>query len=122
MAHSGFGGRDVGGGREGVVGRLRHVDVVVGMHGHTVGAGDARDHLVGVHVGTGARPGLEDVDRELVVVLTVGDFGGGGDDRVGLVGCQQSEVLVALRAGTLQQTQGADLGALKAAAGDRKVL
>src|ERR1700757_3975853 len=48
------GGGDVGGGREGVVGRLRHVDVVVGVHGDAVGRRDGRDHLVGVHVGTGA--------------------------------------------------------------------
>src|SRR6202035_346274 len=97
---------------KGVVGRLRHVDVVMGMLGHAVGGGDARDHLVGVHVGAGARPGLEHVDRELLVVLAVGDFGGGGDDRVGLVGCQQPEVLVDLRASSLQQTQGTNLGAL----------
>ena len=32
-------------------------------------AGEVRDDLVGVHVRRGARPGLEDVDRELVVVL-----------------------------------------------------
>ncbi len=32
VAHSGFGGRDVRRGREGVVGRLRHVHVVVGVH------------------------------------------------------------------------------------------
>src|ERR1700743_2676756 len=121
MAHSGFGSRDVGRGWKGVVGRLRHVDVVVGMHGHAVGGGDTRDHLVGVHVGTGARPGLEDVDRELLVVLTVGDFGGGGDDRVGLVRGQQPKVLIHLRAGGFQQTQRADLGGLEPSSGDRKV-
>ena len=55
-------------------------------------------------------------------MLAIGDFGGGGDDRVGLVGVQQSEVLVHLRAGGLQQTQGTNLAALKPAARDREVL
>jgi hypothetical protein len=58
------------------------------MHGHTVGGRDTGDHLVGVHVGAGARPGLEDVDRELVVVLAVGNLGGGDDDRARLLGGQ----------------------------------
>ena len=40
--------------------------------------------LVGVHVGTGARPGLEHVDGELVVVLARRDLAGRGDDRGGL--------------------------------------
>ena len=52
--------------REDVVRRLAHVHVVVGMG---VVAGEVRDHLVGVHVRRGAGAGLEDVDRELVVVL-----------------------------------------------------
>ena len=45
--------------------------------------GERRDHLVGVHVGAGARAGLEDVDRELVVVLGRRRPRGGGRDRVG---------------------------------------
>ena len=42
----------------------------------------ARDHLVRVHVRRRARPGLERVDRELVVVRAVGDLVGRGRDRV----------------------------------------
>ena len=122
MTHRGFGGRDVRGGRKGVVGRLRHVDVVVGVHRDSIGGRDAGDHLVGVHVGTGARAGLEDVDGELVVVFPVGDLGRRRDDRVGLFRCQQPEVLIDLRAGALQQSQSADLSTFQAASGDRKVL
>ena len=80
------------------------------------------DDLVGVHVRAGARAGLEDVDRELVVVLAVGDLGGRGDDRVGLLGVEQAEVLVHLRAGALQQAERADLGALQRPERDREVL
>ena len=46
----------VHGGGEDVVGRLAHVDVVVGVRPV---AGEVGDHLVGVHVRRGARPGLE---------------------------------------------------------------
>ena len=37
-------------------------------------AREARDHLVRIHVGAGARAGLEHVDRKLRVVAPVGDF------------------------------------------------
>ncbi len=59
------------GGGEHVVGGLAHVDVVV-----RVGAvaGELGDHLVGVRVRRGARARLEDVDRELRVVLARGDL------------------------------------------------
>ena len=62
---------------EDVVGRLAHVHVVVRVRAV---AREVRDHLVGVHVRRGARAGLEDVDRELVVVLALGDRGAGGGD------------------------------------------
>ena len=52
----------------------------------------------------------------------VGDLGGRGDDRVGLLGRQQPEILVHLGARALQQTQRPDLRALQAAARDREVL
>ena len=56
---------------EHVVGGLTHVDVVVGVH---PAAGQGGDDLVGVRVRGGARAGLEDVDRELAVVLPGGDL------------------------------------------------
>ena len=46
-------------------------------------AGEVGDHLVDVHVGAGARAGLEDVDRELVGVLARRDRPGRGLDRRG---------------------------------------
>ena len=75
--------------REDVVRRLAHVDVVVRMH---VLAGQARDHLVRVHVRARARPGLEDVDRELVVELAGRDAVSGGGDALRLVGVEQPEL------------------------------
>ena len=69
--------RQVDGGGEDVVGGLAHVDVIVGV-GPV--AGEVGDHLVGVHVRGGAGAGLEDVDRELVVVLARGDGVAGRGD------------------------------------------
>ena len=62
----------VHGGGIGVVRRLAHVDVIVGVHGR-LGAhhaaqpldGAVRDHLVGVHVRLGARARLPDDQREV---------------------------------------------------------
>jgi hypothetical protein len=83
----GDGGGDVQGGREAVVGRLAHVDVVVGMDRGlaAAGAGEdlvgaAGDDLVRVHVRLRAAAGLPDDEGELVVELAVDDFLRGGVD------------------------------------------
>ncbi len=71
--------RQMHGRGEDVVGGLPHVDVVVAVH-RSAGVGlrgQGRDDLVGVHVRGGARAGLEDVDRELVVELAGRDAVGG---------------------------------------------
>ena len=62
---------EVHGAREHVVGGLPHVHVVVRVRAV---AGERRDDLVGVHVRRRARAGLEDVDRELVVVRALRDL------------------------------------------------
>src|SRR5699024_1609774 len=81
----GLGGGDVGGGREGVVGGLAHVDVVVRVNLDARLLSQGRDDLVGVHVRGGAGAGLEDVDRELGVELVIGDAQGGVDDGLALL-------------------------------------
>ena len=57
------------GGREGVVGGLAHVHIVVRMAELPPGqfVCPVGDHLVGVHVGLGARPRLPDHQREMAV-------------------------------------------------------
>ena len=54
--------------------------------------GERGEHLVHVHVGAGARAGLEDVDRELVVVLAADDLVGGAADRLGHVLVDDAEL------------------------------
>ena len=80
-----LGGGDVHGRREGVVGGLRHVHVVVGMdrglgthHAAVELDGPVGDDLVGVHVGLGPAAGLPDAQREVVVELAVGHLAGRG--------------------------------------------
>ncbi len=83
-------GGDMHGRREAVVGRLAHVDMIVGMD-RRLPAARAGQHLVGapgndlvdVHVGLGAAAGLPDNERELLVELAGGDLGRSGLDGVG---------------------------------------
>ena len=101
-------GGDVHGSGEGVVGRGRHVDVVVGVDGllGTHGAtedlnGTVRDDLVGVHVGLGAGAGLPNDKREVVQQLAFRDLSGGLLDGLTNLG-----VLGALVNATLSQLSG----------------
>ncbi len=98
--------REVDGGREHVVARLRRVDVVVGMDRLAEGgAGEVGQHLVEVHVRRGARAGLVQVDRELVGVVPGGDGGGGGGDGGGDGRRHHAELLVDLGCGLLDLRQ-----------------
>jgi hypothetical protein len=67
--------------REGVIRRLAHIDVVVGvdrlLRAHSPAHhldGAVRDNFIGVHVGLGARAGLPYDQREMVVQLAVDHF------------------------------------------------
>ena len=82
---------DVHRGREGVVRRLAHIDVVVRMHGRLAADlpaeqldGPVRQHLVDVHVRLRARPGLPDIERKVLVELAGDRLVGGAHDRVRL--------------------------------------
>lgn len=78
-SHSTKGGE--GKGNERVVGRLGHVDVVVGVNrllGSKLSSQDldglVGDDLVDVHVGLGSRSSLEDNEREVVDKLATDDL------------------------------------------------
>ena len=81
-------GGDTHGGREGVVGRLRHIHMVVRMHrvlraewraGKLAAA--IGDHLVHVHVELGAAAGHPDMERKLIWMLPRQDFVAGPRDQ-----------------------------------------
>ena len=94
-------GGDVHCGRERVVRRLAHIDVVVGMH-RCLGAelaaqqfiGAIGDHLVEVHVGLGARTGLPDHQRKMIVELAVDHLTRGADDGAGAALVDQSKLAI----------------------------
>ena len=113
---------DVDRGREGVVARLAGVDVVVGVYVGPVAAGEGRDHLVGVHVGAGARTGLEDVDRERVVVPAVDHRRRGRRDGRGLVVGDDAELAVDPGRGCLHPADRVDQGGFDRRTADREVL
>ena len=108
----------VDGRREDVVRRLAHVHVVVRVDPV---AGEVRDHLVGVRVRRGARAGLEDVDRELVVVLAGGDRVTGGGDPLRDLRVEQAELRVDPRRGGLDPPQPAHDGDGNRLPGDGEV-
>ena len=90
--------------RVGVVGRLRHVEVIVRLDDLVVALlvpgqleRDVGHHLVGVHVGRGAGPALIPVDLELVVILPLHDGFGGLLDRPEHLLVHRADVGVAAR-------------------------
>jgi len=108
---------------EDVVARLAGVDVVVGVHVLPESLrGERREHLVGVHIRRRTRAGLEDVDREVLVVRAGGHLLGDGPDRVGHVLRDHAELAVDRGGRALHQGQGLDVIALQRRAGDREVL
>ena len=108
---------DVHGRGIGVVGRLAHVDVIVGMD-RLLGAhhpaqhldGAVGDHFIGVHVGLGARAGLPHHQREMIVQLAVDHFLGGGDDGLADRLVQPAQRHVGLGRGALDDAQRPDDG------------
>ena len=89
---------DPDGGGKGVVAGLSGVDVVVGVDCQTCcEVSDPGHDLVQVHVGRRAGAGLEDVDGELVVVLSARNLARGFGDGLRDVGIQQREIGVDAR-------------------------
>ena len=99
-----LGRRDMHRGRERVVRRLAHIDVIVGMN-RLLGAelaaqqfvGAVGDHLVEVHVGLGAGAGLPDHQRKMIVELAVDHLARGADDGAGAALVEQAEFAIGFR-------------------------
>ena len=121
--------RDVHRGREGVVGRLRHVDVGVRGDDRVVPfrlaqdlQGAIRDHLVRVHVDGGAGAALDRVHDELVVKLARNHVVRGRGDGVRDPRREVPGVAVGQGRRLLHDRHGADERRVQAVAGDGKVL
>ncbi|RMS18559.1 hypothetical protein ALP75_201500 [Pseudomonas syringae pv. actinidiae] len=121
-------GGNVHGGREAVVGALRAVDVIVGVHwrfaatalaGQFVSA--AGNHFVDVHVALRATAGLPDHQRKLRVVLTVEHLVGSLFDQPGDIGRQVAVAVVDACGGFLDQGQRMQHGQRHTLVANRKV-
>ena len=116
-------------GRKHVVRRLAHIDVVVGMDRRFGAAraaedlvGAIGDHLVDVHVGLGARPGLPHDQRKMIVEGAVDDFLGGLHDRAHAARVQQAEFVVHLGRRPFDDRKRADHRQRDALGADAEVL
>ena len=123
---------------EHVVGALAHVDVVIGVDRLVGGEAVAPiefnrpigNHLVDVHVAGSARPGLEDVDGELVIELSIDDLLARRQQGIHLGVVQGilaalgelAEVAVGDRRRPLDAAQGVDQFGWQSPAADRKVV
>ena len=119
----------VHGGREGVVGALRLVHMVIGVNRMLAAArpaqklvGTTRDHFVGVHVGLGARAGLPNDQRKLVVMPTFGHFPCCRLDGLRQLALKVSEPCVHPRCRPLDVTERMDERGRHPLAADGKVL
>ena len=121
--------RDMHRGREAVVGRLAHVDMIVGMDRRFrtelaaepfVGA--VGDHLVHVHVGLGAGSGLPDDQRKLLVEFAVDDFLRGLDDRFSAPRIERSKLAIGLRRRAFDDRQRPDKRARHAFFADTEII
>ena len=108
-----FGGGNVHGRGKSIVGRLRHVDIVVGMDRilrskHAPGQlnGSIGDDFVGIHIGLRAAAGLPDAQRELAIQFARDDFIANLNDQARFFGWQFAELLIHQSAGFFQDSEG----------------
>ena len=111
----GFSRSDVHGRGKGIVGRLRSVDVVVGVDWgfgaqHATGKldGPVGDDLVGVHVGLRPATGLPHAKGKVVVEVTVDDVLRRCDDEVAHLGVELLEGHVGLSGGLLENAKSSN--------------
>ena len=121
-------GRDMHGGRETVVRRLAHVDVIVGMDRRfraeflaELLVGAVGDHLVDVHVGLGAGAGLPDKKREMIVELAVDDLLRGLHDRLAAPAVERSKLEIGFRRRALDDGERSDKRARHALLADAEI-
>jgi len=97
------------GGRDNVVAALPAVDVIVGVNRLTQQPRGKRcDHFIGIHVGTGARSGLENIHREVLHKVTGQQNLGGLDYGLALGSADLLEFNVGLGGCGLGQNQCAN--------------
>ena len=115
-------------GRDHVVARLSHVDVIVWMH-RILGAdrftgeltATVRDHLVRIRVRARAGTGLENVEWKMLVQFSFRDFFRGLDDERRAVMIEQTEIGIRLCRRPFDKAKRANEGPGKTLAANRKI-
>jgi len=126
------------GSREGVVGALSHIHMVVGVDGLLGSKAvlsqnfdrPVTDDFIHVHVARSPGTGLVNVNRKLIVEFSVGDFGGSIDQCFDLLIIQRifstarkfSDVTVCMGCRQLDLTHGMNQTGRQGIAGDLKIL
>ena len=113
-----------------VIGRLRHIDVIIGMDGLFAGfnviaedlIGAIRHHLVGVHVMAGARARLKGIDHKMLMMLSSQDFVARLNDGFREFGVEQAQVPVHFGRRPFDERDAPDEGGQRLHAGDREIL
>lgn len=116
------GSRDMNRRREGVIGGLTGIDLVVGMDAHARELAKPGEHLVHIHIRARARPGLEDIDGEGIVIPPLGDALRRGGNGLRLLRRQHPELRINLRRSTFDARQGMNDRRFDGDRTDREVL
>ena len=110
---NGLGRGDMHGRRKAVVGALRAIDMVIGVHWAFAATAAARqfigasgNHFIDVHVALGAAAGLPDHQGELFIMLAGEHLIGGLLNQPCQIGWQITDALVDSRCGFFDQHQG----------------
>ncbi len=122
-----FRAADMNGGGDHVVARLAHVDVVVGMHNRVRADRFALqlratvcDHFVRVRVRARAGAGLKNIQRKMLVELSIDNFFGRLHDERAAFGVEQAEIVIGLRGSPLDQPKRPNKWTRKSVAADRE--
>src|SRR5579884_2830791 len=119
--------REMDRGGNDIVGRLSEVHVVIGMN--LAGAASTTEQfartvgndLVGVHVGRGARTGLENIEHEMIIQLAIDDFLSRSHNRLGNLWVNRSQRFVCLCCRLLDLSKRTNKLAREAQIADREV-
>ena len=92
--------------REGIVGALGHIHMVVRVYTHAVRSTDMGDHFIHIHIRLGTAAGLPDPERKLLRIFTVQYDGARPNNCLSLFFLQLSQVPVGLCGRKLQNRKG----------------
>ena len=102
-------GADVNRRGNNIVTALAAIDMIIGVHRlPQFSCGEARNHFIGIHIGTGARAGLEHIHGELIVMLCRSDRQGRRRNALGHRRFQQAQIGIGASGSCFDHAEAAD--------------